>query len=277
MDPLELARLEERRQAIGTAEICPVAEPIAGGMMTYSEPGSWSNQAVGLGLDGPVSAGEIDRFIAFYERRGVEPRIEVCPYADPSLLAQLAERRFVLREFESVWARPTGPDMDPASIMTVPWPSDPVSGPLVLRRVDASSPADVRTAAETAYANFLPEPRPLTPKELEQQRLLCAHERNDVVLAEFAGVPVGVGGMESAPPIACLFGMGTLPPCRRRGVQQAVMAWRIARAGRRGCTAAIIHSRPGIATERNARRMGFSLAYTKVLLTRPGPGLAPSP
>lgn len=277
MDPLELARLEERRQAIGTAEICSIAEPIAGGMMTYSEPGSWSNQAVGLGLETPVSSGEIDRFIAFYESRGVEPRIEVCPYADPSLLALLAERRFVLREFENVWARPTRPDLDPASIMTVPWPTDPHAGALAIRRIDASRPADVRTAAETAYANFLPEPRPLTPGELEQQRLLCAHERNDVVLAEFAGHPVGVGGMESAPPIACLFGMGTLPPWRRRGVQQAVMAWRIANAGLRGCDTAVIHARPGIATERNARRMGFALAYTKVLLTRPGPGLAPSP
>jgi hypothetical protein len=44
----------------------------------------------------------------------------------------------------------------------------------------------------------------------------------------------------------------------------------------RGCILATISSRPGIPTERNALRLGFTMAYTKVILVRPGPGLAAS-
>ena len=67
------------------------------------------------------------------------------------------------------------------------------------------------------------------------------------------------------------------PAFRGRGIQQALIAVRLGRARERGCTIACIHSRPGIPTERNAARLGFALAYHKVVLVRPGPGLAPSP
>ena len=33
-----------------------------------------------------------------------------------------------------------------------------------------------------------------------------------------------------------------------------------------------VHSEPGLATERNALRLGFRLAYTKVTMTRPATG-----
>jgi hypothetical protein len=44
-----------------------------------------------------------------------------------------------------------------------------------------------------------------------------------------------------------------------------------------GCRYASIHSRPDVATGRNALRLGFQVAFTKAIVTRPGPGLAPSP
>ena len=42
--PVEIARLEERRQALGTAEIATHAEAIAGGWMAFSETGSWAGK-----------------------------------------------------------------------------------------------------------------------------------------------------------------------------------------------------------------------------------------
>ena len=48
------------------------------------------------------------------------------------------------------------------------------------------------------------------------------------------------------------------------------------KAAARGATLAVIHTSPGIATERNARRLGFVMAYTKVVMTMPREGLASS-
>src|SRR5690606_27219657 len=111
--PPEIARAEEGRQSRGTAEAVPVAGPVAGGWMTLDALGSQANQAVGLGLHGPVSGADLYRLVAFYAERGVEPRLEVCAFAHESLLRGLAERGFVLREFEGVLARPPGGGVAP--------------------------------------------------------------------------------------------------------------------------------------------------------------------
>src|SRR5690606_55780 len=105
VDILRIARLEERRQALGVASIADEAEPLSTGMMCFSGPGSWSNQAMGLGMEGPVSAAELDRLIEFYEARGVEPRLELCPLADETLVRGLADRGFVVRDFDDVHVR----------------------------------------------------------------------------------------------------------------------------------------------------------------------------
>jgi hypothetical protein len=47
---LQIAHLEEHRQAVSTAEIAHEAVPLAGGVMTYSGPGAWRDQACGLGF-----------------------------------------------------------------------------------------------------------------------------------------------------------------------------------------------------------------------------------
>src|SRR4051812_1780931 len=91
LDIAEVARLEELRQALGVATIADLSEPIAGGLMCFSGIGSRANQAMGLGMNGPIDVAEIDRLIGFYEGRGVEPRIEVCPLADESLVRGLAD------------------------------------------------------------------------------------------------------------------------------------------------------------------------------------------
>jgi GNAT superfamily N-acetyltransferase len=86
---------------------------------------------------------------------------------------------------------------------------------------------------------------------------------------------VGAGSVEFAGELCALFGLSVLPEFRRRGIQQALIAARLNEARRRGAHLATISGRPGAATERNVMRMGFALAYTKVILVKPGPGLTP--
>lgn len=266
----EIAVLEEKRQALGTAEIGRESEEIAGGWMTYAGQGSWANQACGFGLQGPVTDEELDRLVNFYASRGEEPKIDVCPFVDETLIAGLFQRGFRLREFENVLARDLPSNENLEALHTHGWPDD-----LVLEHVDPADDARVIEFAEVSSQGFRAEGEPLSGVWAETMTNMVRHPRCDAFLASIQGTDVGGGAMESSDPIACLFGTSVAPAHRRHGIQTALIIRRLERARQSGCSLAVIHSQPGISTERNAMRMGFYLAYTKVVLAMPGPGLEP--
>ena len=67
--------------------------------------------------------------------------------------------------------------------------------------------------------------------------------------------------------IAQLCGSATLPGLRRRGVQSALLAARLADAARAGCDLAVITTQPGSKSQ-NAQRAGFTLLYSRAILVR---------
>lgn len=268
----DIAVLEEERQARGTAEIGRESEQIAGGWMTFVGEGSWANQACGLGLQGTVTDEDLDRLVEFYVSRSVEPRIEVCPFAHESLITGLSSRGFQLREFENVLARKLRSNEDLRTLHPHGWPED-----LILVHVDPANDVEVRTFAEVSTQGFRAEGEPLADVFEETTTKMVRHARCDSFLARIQDEDVGGGAMESSKQVACLFGTSVVPAHRRKGVQAALILRRLERARERGCSLAVIHSRPGISTERNALRMRFFVAYTKVVLAMPGSGLAPSP
>ena len=269
--PVEIACLEEARQARGVADVAGCAEPIAGGWMSFGGEGSWANQACGLGMDGPVTSGDLDRLVTFYSSRGVEPRIELCPFADKSLISGLAERGFVVREFETVLAREVGPEQDLPALLVQGWPPG-----LDIERIDPAEDAAVRAYVEFGMRGFVDPDKPVPDSWIESGLRVARHERCDSFVAHIDAEIVACAGMESAGPIACLFGATTSEPFRRRGIQQALIVARLERARQRGCDIVAIHTRPGIPTERNALRLGFQVAYTKAIMVMPGDGLARS-
>lgn len=265
MEPLEVARLEERRQAVGTAEVADEAEAIAGGMMAYSGPGSWTNQAAGLGLDGPVSAADLDRLDAFYVARGAEPRIVVCTYADESLVRGLTARGYTVREIEHVFVRNTTDD----TVLPFGWPEGVVIGRL--------EPGDMKAFIEVSTIGFRPPNEPVPENLYRVTERFAKHPRVTSYLAKADGVPVAGGCVEVAGATSCLMGTSVLPAYRRRGIQQALISVRVVEAKRLGAKFVAIDARPGIPTERNARRMGFQLGYVKLSMARAAPGLEASP
>ncbi len=269
LDPLRLGRLEELRQAQGVADVADTAEPILGGMMSFTGPGSWTNQACGLAMDAPATEAEIDRLVRFYTDRGHEPRVELAPFAHPTLIAGLAARGFSLLEFETVMARALPSAEPPAAL--------PPQG-VTIRLVRPDDATEVDTWVRTSNSGFV---RPGDPGESmfnESSRRVAVHPRVVCFLAESAGQPIGAGAVELARPtgeetIACLIATSVLPEHRRRGVQQALMAARLIAARERGASFAFVHARPGIATERNARRLGFQTLYTKAVMVLRRPDL----
>lgn len=274
--PIEIARMEEARQARAMTEIAPVNEPVMGGVMSFLEPGSWANQACGVGLAGPVQDDEIDRFVAFYESRGVEPRVELCQFADATLIAGLGRRGFDLRQFETVLARAAEPEVGPLAA-----PTDASGNRLVIERVDPADEAMVMESLRVAMSGFMPEGHVPSEGEVEMHRRVVAHPHGEVIVARFGERVVGSGGAEyprdAEIPVGVLFGVSVLPEFRRRGVQRAMILHRVRGAHERGAKVAVIHSIPGAATDRNAMRLGFMPCYTKVILAKNGEGLVPSP
>jgi len=275
-DPIELAKVEERRQGRGTADLANDSEEIGGGMMCYHTPDSWANEASGLGLDGPVSGEVLDRLVSFYHERGATPRIDVVAHADESLLKGLAERGFTLSKFVNVYVA----ELEPAEDVMDRLASGPNGGTPEGIQIEVLSRTDDRYWREfcdVATSGFTPRLQPdgsvlpMTDENAELVLRMIPHERTTCISAMVGDKIIGVAAMEIVPGHCCLFGGCVLSEYRRRGVQGWMMAQRFAIAQRAGCKTAVTLTEPGIPTERNCRRLGCDLAYAKVVMEGPKP------
>ena len=264
----DVARLEERHVAGVLKGMADEWRPFAGGVMSRGAPGAWFNRAQGAGLDGPVDASEVDRFIAFYEERGIEPRIDLCPFAHESMIAALADRRFVVRRFLTVLHRPIAMDRD--DVIDHPAPPG-----LTIEPIDPSDAGAIEDFGRQWVVGFENSDSARIEETMRSARRVVEREDSIAVRAMVDGRCVGAGGLELDGELASLFGVCVAPDMRRKGIQLALLAWRLRRAREAGARVATIESRAGIATETNAMRKGFSVAYTKVTMVRPGEGLVP--
>jgi hypothetical protein len=266
VDLNEVAILEESRLARASAELCDECLHIGGGVAGRGQPGSWLNIAVAIGLRGPVPRDELEAMIRWYEDARIEPRMEVCPYVDPQFLKDCEDLSFRVRAFETLFYR----QLDPASEVQ---PLHPLPPGLTIDRLDTTDEAAVREAATVALTGFLPPGQRIVENDIAVFKRGIMHPCTVTMLARLDGQVVGVGACEIRDEVSAIFGMSTLEGYRRRGIQQALLAARLNLAAARGARIATIGSRPGVATERNVMRMGFTVAYTKVVLVRPGEGL----
>jgi hypothetical protein len=275
MEPHEVARLEEDRLAVGVSEISEHVRPVRGGGVACRDvPGSWNNMIVGVGMQGPLPSDwgdELRSICGWYEEAGVEPRIEVAPFADMSLLKHCEAERFVVRNFDNVLYRV----LHPGERVVTAQASDPR---IRVRLVKKDDDADVRTASRIAMTGSHPPGHEFEESDYALWAKIVKHPRTQTFVASVETpeglVPAGAGSIELHGAIACLFGLSTVHAFRRLGVQQSLIAARLNLAIEQGVKVATIGSRPGAGTERNVRRMGFQTAYTKVILARPRPGLA---
>jgi GNAT superfamily N-acetyltransferase len=257
MFPHEIAKLEEARIARSIAELSDAHLAIGGGVAGYGgSPESWINQVVGVGMDGRVEDEALDALVDFYAARGVEPEVDVCPYADLSFARGLSERGFALTGFETVLAR----ELTARPEVVVP---DGVT----LERVDPDDEASLETFIAAHLAGFAPEGAAHAAATAEGARRMVRHPKVTSWVVRVDGELAAAGGLELRPPIACLIAVGVLAPFRRRGLQSMLIQHRCALARDAGCRVATIGSAPESATERNALRAGFTTAYTKAKLS----------
>jgi hypothetical protein len=60
---------------------------------------------LGLGFNGAITEENVDRMENFFRSRGAGPTVDVCPFADFSLVETLSQRGYKISEFANVMVR----------------------------------------------------------------------------------------------------------------------------------------------------------------------------
>ena len=259
---LTLSRRLERAEGQGNVEFVEAraaVEPLSGACWTevagayamFDGVESPLTQTFCLGIFETPSVEDLERLEEFFKERGAPVYHEVSPLADPATFMLLNGRGYEPFEFTSVMFRPLSPYACAAR------PRD--SGV----SVHVVGPEEHELWAQTAARGW---------NEFEGEgdfmlglsRVSAARKHAPSFLAELEGRPVATGALSVWEGVALLAGASTVPEARRRGAQLALLDARLAYAAEHGCDIAMMCAQPGSASQRNAERQGFRIAYTRI-------------
>jgi hypothetical protein len=220
---------------------------IGGTMAMFSGVGSPLTQTFGLGITAPPSDEELDAIEAFFTTRGAEVFHEVSPLAGVELFSRLSARGYRPVELSSVMFRGVA---DGGPGITV--------NPAI--RVREVSPAEADLYASVSGRGW--------SESAEVQGFIAGFARISVeyatcIVAEIDGVAIATAALVMSEGVGVLAGASTVPEGRRQGAQSALLDWRLKRLAADGCDLAMMGAAPGSASQRNAERNGFRIAYTR--------------
>jgi GNAT superfamily N-acetyltransferase len=232
---------------------------IAGGLASFAERGSPYNKVVGLGFGGVPSTTALDEIEQAFADRGAPTQVELAHLADPDVGELLTGRGYRLESFENVLgcAIARGHERTAPAGIEVRRSGDEELDAWIDVVVDAATHPD--TEGVPWHEEF--------PREIVENA-----ERDSAAagLARYAalrnGVLAGGASMRVDNGVAQLAGAGTAPAHRRRGIQSALLSYRLADAAAAGCDVAVITTQPGSRSHQNAQRRGFDLLYTRAVL-----------
>jgi GNAT superfamily N-acetyltransferase len=231
-------------------------EPICGGHMMFAGLNSPIGHAAGMGFNGPVKDTDLDRLEAFYRSHGAPAQLDICPLTDPSLLELVKARGYGIFELNNVLYRvlePGGPSVRvPAGVRIRPG-----------RPEEAGQFSDIvsrsffeKGDAPEGFAEML-APLFRFPGSLT---FVASVDENPVAAAAGRVIPEHR--------VFALFGAGTLPEFRGRGIQTALLQTRMQAAAEAGCELIVVVTQGGSISERNCVRLGFRIAYSKATVIK---------
>jgi hypothetical protein len=184
----------------------------------------------------------------FFHDRGARAFHEIAPLADPATWPVLSGAGYEPFEFTSVMFRP---------VDAVPLPSLPTR--ITTRLADGAaalwSELSVQGWSEfPELADFL---RGMGQVSANTEDAHC-------FVAELDGAPIATGLTVVHGGVVLLAGASTIPQGRRQGAQSALLAHRLRDGRERGASLAMMCAQPGSASQRNAERQGFRIAYTRM-------------
>lgn len=239
-----------------------LVHPFAGGTATWARPGSPLNKVAGLGFAGTPAAADLEALERAFLERGAPVQVELSTLAAAGIAELFTGRGYRLAAFENVLAArlPLAARRAPATGIEVR-ESDPSELTAWLDAVvEGFAAPDAQGVATTE--DF---PRAVLD---EVMRDLAGAEGFRRYLARIDGAVAGGASLFVSDGVAQLAGAATRPAFRRRGVQSALLAARLADAARAGCDIATVTTQPGSRSQQNVQRQGFDLLYARAVLVR---------
>lgn len=221
--------------------------PICGGYANFAGVGSPVTHAIGLGMNGPITADEFDRMEQFYRFRGSAVNLDLCPHADWSLVELLGQRGYRIVECNNVMAGPV------------------VGSPDARVRIAEVPEEDLWN--RTLIKGFFPAAE-VTPAELDIGRRMFRLEAATAWMGIVDGQPRAAAAMNHRGKLALLFADSTLEGYRGQGLHLALIRARLHHAAKLGCDLATASTAPGSGSQRNYERAGFRVVYTKLNMQR---------
>ncbi|WP_394840178.1 GNAT family N-acetyltransferase [Pendulispora rubella] len=213
----------------------------------FDGPGSPMTQSFGLGIFAEATDAALDQLEAFFRGRAAEVHHETSPLAGAALFAKLANRGYRPIEVSTVLVQP------------LLEPREAKAGPRVRIAVEADRERWIDTAVagwaeQPQYIDFMRDLTSLTFANPDTLKFIAEDEH---------GEPMATGGLVLHEGVALLAGASTAPKHRSRGAQGALLAARLEHARRAGCDLAMMATEPGSASQRNAERSAFRVAYSR--------------
>lgn len=224
---------------------------VAGTSAMFDTPSSPLTQTFGLGVFEKVTHVELERLENFFQERGAPVFHEVSPHADLSLPALLHERGYQPIEFTSVMYRPIASNLSLAASR-----NENV-------RVRLIREEEYELFAQISAQGWSEHPE-LADFLLEIGQISARRDNTISFFAEMNGQPIATGALCLGGGVALLGGASTIPAARKQGAQLALLESRLRYGAEQGCDLAMMCALPGSASQRNAERHGFRIAYTRI-------------
>jgi len=254
---LALARRLERTEGHGNAafvdakaQVDPASgaiwKIIGGTFAMFAGVGSPITQTFGLGIHEPLMVKDLDAIERFFTSRGSGVFHETSPLAGVEVFATLATRGYQPCELSTVLYQPI--DMN----TSIGNGSD-----LHVRLV---APTEVTLYGKVSAQGWSEHPEFMPYiEDFAKLSVACA----TCFIAERNGQPIATAALFMHQGTALLAGASTIPQGRRQGAQNALLDARLRHAASNGCDLAMMVAGPGTASQRNAERQGFRIAYTR--------------
>jgi ribosomal protein S18 acetylase RimI-like enzyme len=241
---------QKTRPEIGAAE-----KEICGGHMIFAGLGSPIGRATGVGLDRAFTAADLDRVEEFYRAHKAPSQVDLCPMHEPAVFELFKERGYAIAELNNVLFR----KLDAQE--TFP---PPPSG----CEIRPSRQEEADTAGAIVEGAFFPDGAPEAYRGLVAPFYQMKRALAFVASVEGKLVACGTGLVIPEHRVFALCGAGTLAEFRGRGLQTALLRARMAAAVQAGCEFAVVVTNGGTTSQRNAERLGFRVAYSKVTVIK---------
>jgi GNAT superfamily N-acetyltransferase len=264
---LELARRLERQEAVAGASFVEARRRLnpesgatwleaCGVHALFDGADSPITQTFGLGIFEAATPELLDALEAFFAERGAPVSHELSPLAGIEASQLLASRGYQPVELTSVMYQPL-----PASSRSAGSPNPKIE----VRRIVAGE-EDLWGLSSARGWTDNPE---FTEFLRGFGRVMAASTGLYAFLAFLEGEPAGTAVLRCHEGVALFAGASTIPQFRQQGVQRALLAARMDLALNLDCDLAMMCAAPGSASQRNAERQGFRIAYTRTKWQRP--------